>query len=264
MIRVFPKRNKWTPTDGLAFIGDPPLFLPDEMPVRVSVTFTWDIPEAQRLHRAWQTFYSDVKIGGPAFDDCGGEFEPGRFIREGVTITSRGCIRNCSFCLVPKREGKIRELKIKDGWIVNDNNLLACSRSHVEAVFEMLRRQKHPIDFPGGIDTRLLKPWHIDLFKSIHLGRLFVACDSEAQLKPLEKAADLLADFPQNKKHCYVLICYQNDTMAAAEKRLRRVYELGFLPFAMLYEDWKHKDWKKFQRTWCRPAAYKTLMKGAD
>jgi hypothetical protein len=25
MIRVFPRRTKWTPTDELAFVGDPPL-----------------------------------------------------------------------------------------------------------------------------------------------------------------------------------------------------------------------------------------------
>lgn len=261
MIRVFPRRTKWTPADELAFVGDPPLFLPDEQPVMVSVTFTWDIPEGQRLQRAWQAIYAQVELGGPAFGDPGGEFVPGRFIREGVTITSRGCIRNCSFCLVPQREGRIRELQIRDGWIVNDNNLLACSRRHIEAVFDMLRQQNKPIEFPGGIDSRLLEPWHIELFKSIRLGRLFMACDSEAALKPLEWAADLLADFSQNKKHCYVLIGNGNDTMQAAEKRLRRVYELGFLPFAMLFEDWKHKDWKRFQRTWCRPAAYKTLLK---
>src|SRR3989304_4990989 len=93
VIRVFPRKTNWTPTDELAFVGDPSLFRPsDDLPVRVSVTFTWDIKEGQRLFRALSDNYSDVQIGGPAFGDPGDEFEPGRYIKQGVTITSRGCL----------------------------------------------------------------------------------------------------------------------------------------------------------------------------
>lgn len=264
MIRVFPRRTKWTPTDELAFIGEPPLDMPPQMPVRVSVTFTWDIPEGERLVRSWGRFYSDVQIGGPAFDDPGGEFIPGRFIKEGVTITSRGCIRKCGFCLVPKREGRIRELPIKNGWIVQDNNLLACSKPHIEAVFEMLRRQSHPADFAAGLDARLLKQWHIGLFKSLKSPRLWFACDDRKDLKTLAEIADSLEGLT---RYCYALIGYDpGETMAEAEIRLRAIWELGFYPFAMLYqgpngEGHKDRKWKQFQRTWCRPAAYKTLLK---
>ncbi len=41
MIRVFPRKTKWTPDDELAFVGDPPLFRsPDNEAVYVSVTFS--------------------------------------------------------------------------------------------------------------------------------------------------------------------------------------------------------------------------------
>jgi len=94
MIRVFPRRTKWTPDDELSFVGDPPLFRPQEdLPVSVSVTFTWDRPEGERLVKAWSELYSDVKIGGPAYGDPGGDFIPGRFIKAGAIITSRGCPR---------------------------------------------------------------------------------------------------------------------------------------------------------------------------
>lgn len=126
MIRVFPRRTKWTPTDSLAFVGDPPFphLLPSEQPVGISCTFTWDIPEARRLQRSWSRFYSNVQIGGPAFNDRGGFFHSGVFVKPGITITSRGCPNHCGFCLVPKREGSLRELPIVDGWNVADNNLL--------------------------------------------------------------------------------------------------------------------------------------------
>jgi hypothetical protein len=175
MIRVFPKQTKWTPTDELAFVGMPPLFRPPVQPVRISVVFTWDIPIAKKLHRAWSAYYPDVQMGGPAFGDPGGEFVPGRYIKDGVTITSRGCVRRCPWCFVPKREGRLRELEIKPGWIVQDNNLLACSRKHIEAVFAMLQQQRRAVTFSGGLDTRLLKDWHRKLFDTVKIHELWFA-----------------------------------------------------------------------------------------
>jgi hypothetical protein len=32
VIRVFPERTKWTPTDGLAFVGEPPLWVYGDHP----------------------------------------------------------------------------------------------------------------------------------------------------------------------------------------------------------------------------------------
>ena len=52
--RVFPRKTTATPIDEYAFIGEPGLFIPDDITeVHVSVTFTWDIPLAERLARIW-------------------------------------------------------------------------------------------------------------------------------------------------------------------------------------------------------------------
>jgi len=262
MIRVFPRRTKWTPTDDLAFVGDPPLFRPSTQPVYVSVVFTWDIEEGMRLKNAWSTYYSDVRVGGPAFDDPGGEFAPGRFIKKGVTFTSRGCPFNCPWCFVPRREGKIRELEIKDGWIVQDNNLLACSKEHIKSVFDMLKRQPHPIKFSGGIDSKLFKKDHALMLNEIRLNEIWFACDDVKAIKPLEKVADLTHDISINKKRCYVLIGFDGESVEASENRLKKVYELGFLPFAQLYQGeqpiYRHPEWKKLARKWSRPAIYRS------
>lgn len=261
MIRVFPRRTKWTPSDELAFYGDPPLFLPNEQPVHISVTFTWHIPAALRLKQAWGQYYSDVQIGGPAFDDRGENFIPGRYIKEEVTITSRGCPHHCPWCHVPRREGAIRELPIMDGWIIQDNNLLACSREHIESVFEMLSRQPVGASFKGGLDGRLLVQWHIDLLKTIKVRELWFACDSPGALTVLAKVADLTADFPRQKKRCYVMVGYNGETLAQAEARLEHVYTLGFDPFCQLYRPEKRilytKPWRDLARKWSRPALYR-------
>ena len=268
MIRVFPKRTKWTPTDDLAFVGDPPLFRPQEdMPVRISCVFTWHIEEAERLGRSWSRFYSDVQVGGPAYEDRGSDFEPGRFVKTGITHTSRGCVKDCKWCVVPRREGYIRELPIRPGWNVNDNNLLACSIGHVRRVFKMLESEKTPIVFSGGLDAELFTKEHADLLRSIKLGEAWFACDYPGAIKNLEKVSAFLPDIKPRKKRCYVLIGFDDEKIEQARKRLVNVWNLGFWPFAMLYRSPKSikentwsKDWLHLQRTWCRPGVFKTEM----
>jgi hypothetical protein len=80
-------------------------------------------------------------VGGVAYGDPGAEFIPGRYIKLGYGFTSRGCPRRCWFCSVWKRDPVPRLLPIVDCWNILDDNLLACPRPHVEAVFAMLRRQ---------------------------------------------------------------------------------------------------------------------------
>lgn len=264
MIRVFPRRTKWTPIDELAFIGGVPLVRPSDQPVRISVTFTWDISYSKYLYNQWAQCYSDVKIGGPAFDDHGGEFIPGRFIKEGVTITSRGCFKRCGWCFVPKREGKIREIEIKDGHIIQDNNLLACSRKHIEAVFDMLRKQKKSAEFKGGLDTTLLQDWHIDLLKTIKFKEVWFACDTTGGMRWLKRASNMLKEIPRYKKYCFVMIGLK-ETPIDAEGRLREVYNLGFRPFSQLYQSEQKRDyskeWRDLNCAWSRPAAYESIMK---
>ena len=115
--------------------------MPDDITeIHVSVTFTWDRPEAERLARIWKR-YAPVKIGGPAYDDPGSDFIPGMYLKKGYTITSRGCNNKCWFCLVPKREGQLRELPITAGRNLQDNNILGCSEKHIRDVFAMLNKQ---------------------------------------------------------------------------------------------------------------------------
>jgi len=268
MIRVFPRRTKWTPADELAFVGDVPLFRPPEQPVRISCTFTWDLPEARRLLEEWGLYYRDVQIGGPALDDPGAEFEPSRFIKAGVTITSRGCPNQCPWCFVPRREGAIRELPIRNGWIIQDNNFLACSRGHIELVFTMLTHQDHPAQFNGGFETKRLEAWHIDRLQAVSIAEIWLACDSPSALPALERAAGLLHWLPQNKKRCYVLVGFNGEQPEEAEQRLQRVLGLEMLPFAQLYQDDIRriypKEWRDLARRWSRPAIYRSIAARGD
>ena len=260
-IRVFPYRTQWTPTDEAAHIGEPPLWRPGtpETPVHVSVTFTWHKGEAERIAESWATYYKTVTVGGPAYENPGTDFVPGLYLKTGCTITSRGCPKKCGWCAVPTREGAVRELQIKPGWIVQDNNLLACSEKHIRAVFDMLRAQKRRIYFNGGLDKHFLKPWHREMFDSIKIGELWWACDTILDLPHLERVTEIMRGYQRRKMRCYTMIGYNGETIADAEKRLRKVWELGFLPFTQLYQTDTPKvyqqEWRDLRRTWARPAA---------
>lgn len=269
MIRVFPARTQWTPEDDLAFVGFPPFeeCRPKDrhIPVRVSVTFKWHRLLAEQIAASWRSYYDDVQVGGPAFDMPGDDFTPGRFLKMGCTITSRGCPKKCGWCIVPKVwHGQIKELPIKPGWIVQDDNLLATSEKHTRGVFDMLREQKRRIFFNGGLDKHFLKDWHRPLFDSILIGELWFACDTAADIPALERALKILAGIPQRKLRCYTMIGYAGETLDDAQRRVERVFELGFMPFCQLFqpEDGLKVyplEWRQIRRKWSRPAAY---MKG--
>lgn len=270
ILRVFPRRIKhFTPDDELAFVGDPPLFRPEADEVHVSVTWTWDIPEGRRLAMAWSAYYPTVRLGGPAFGEEARDFTPGLYVQRGKTFTSRGCNRSCPWCLVPRREGPLHLLPITDGWVILDNNFAACPREHRKAAYRMLARQPHGAVFSGGIDARLVDDELAAEFRDIRILDVFLAADTEGALRPLERAVQRLQFLGRDRLRCYVLIGFQGETLAQAERRLRAVWEIGTMPFAMLYQPptdrrlvWS-EEWQALRRTWIRPAAMKAEMRPA-
>jgi len=240
----------------------------------LSVVFTWDLPAAyQRAVWLREQGYT-VKAGGPAVmlmpdyladvAECNGEQVPAlKRHNPHATFTSRGCIRRCPFCAVPRIEGALREL---DDWqpapIVCDNNLLACSRAHFDRVVDRLKPLSG-IDFNQGLDARLLTDYHAGRLAELDcMARL--AFDSVGYETDFMRAFELLrsAGFPKFRVRAYVLIGFQ-DTPADALYRLRTVAELGIDPNPMRYqaldaleknsyvgEHWTHSELGRYMRYW--------------
>ena len=265
LVRVFPRRTKATPDDALAYCGPPDMFVQADE-VHIDVTFTYDLPLAEWLEGQWR-HVAPVKVGGVALGDPGAEFIPGRYIKRGYTFTSRGCPRRCWFCSVWKRDPIPRLLPIQDGWNVLDDNLLACPRPHVEAVFQMLGRQKQRIHFTGGLEAAALEDYQVDLLARLKpRPSCCWAYDPGDSYETLRSAARRLEDAgilsrAGHNQRCYVLIGYPRDTFDAAEKRLHDMLDLGFTPLAMLWRPenkaaakWTPEpEWRAFQRKWARP-----------
>lgn len=265
LIRVFPRKTRATPADDLVRFGPPGLF--DEADeVHVDCTFTYDLAVAERLAVSWSRI-APTTLGGVACGDRGGDFVPGLYVRRGYVITSRGCPRRCWFCSVWKRDGGARTLPITDGYNVLDDNLLACPRPHVEAVFAMLARQRRRVEFTGGLEALSLEDYQVGLLAGLSpRPNCFFAYDPGDEFDTLVSAARrmLAAGFTarSHRLRCYVLMGYPKDTHEAAEGRLRAIAGLGFTPMAMLWrpetpsqQKWAPgPDWRGLQRKWARPA----------
>lgn len=264
IIRVFPRRTKATPTDDLAAINRGPDMLDQADEVHVSVAFTWDLPRAEQLAAEWR-HVAPVTIGGPATGQRSGAFTPGLYVREGYTITSRGCPNTCWFCNVWQREGTVRELPIAHGWNVLDDNLLACSPDHIADVIDMLRVYKatHKIrpQFTGGLEAARMTPAIARALRTLRPKQLFFAFDNPDELENLVRAGQMMLDAGfttrSHQLRCYVLCGYPRDTERDAVLRMRLAMTAGFTPMAMLYRDHKgdrDPSWMRLQKQWARPA----------
>ncbi len=264
--RVFPRRTSASPNDPLCFFDVPPVLASPEIDkVHVSVAFTWDLPRAEWLAKQWERV-APVRIGGVACGDKGGDFIPGRYLKDGYVITSRGCPNRCWFCSVWKREGaEIRQLPISKGWTLLDDNLLACDDWHVKKVFQMLKAGKKLYgkrpEFTGGLEAARLLDWHIDLLARLKPKQMFFAYDTPDDLEPLRCAGKKLleAGFTTTSHvlRAYVLVGWAKDTFADAERRMLETMDAGFLPMAMLYRDnsgERDPAWMRWQKLWARPA----------
>ena len=271
ILRVFPNKNSYTPDDSLAFIGMPPLVIPEHDEIHISCTFTWDKKYCEELKYQWEVrTQKPVKLGGVAFQNPADDFKQGLYIKSNIIFTTRGCNNNCHWCCVPKIEGKLKELPVYVGNIIQDNNFLLANRTHKNKVFEMLRTQKG-ICFKGGLEPDLIDDHFVDNITSLRIKELWLACDTDNRLELFKKGCEKLkrAGFSREKIRCYVLSYGKNRD--ADEARARAVYEAGAMPFVQLYRDFSeekttyNKDWNAWARMWQRPAATKAHMeKGTE
>jgi pyruvate-formate lyase-activating enzyme len=168
--------------------------------------------------------------------EIGGDVNALPYHNPDATFTSRGCVRNCPFCAVPKIEGQLRELETWDRKpIVCDNNLLACSKSHFDKVVDSLKGLKQ-VDFNQGLDSRFLTPYHADRLAELDLSCLRLAWDNVKYEQSFMDAVAVLdkAGFKRDMIRTYVLIGF-TDTPEDAHYRLETLREMGILPSVMRF-----------------------------
>lgn len=103
---------------------------------------------------------------------------------------TRGCIRNCGFCKVPKYEGYLKFYNYVENIIIKhkkvkflDNNILAFDR-HVE-VFLYLIENNIRCDFNQGLDFRLINPINAELLSKLNYEGEYIFAFDDPKYQPL-------------------------------------------------------------------------------
>lgn len=156
---------------------------------------------------------------------------------------SRGCIRNCPFCLVREKEGYIQsvkpvELNPKGEFIeVLDNNFFANPNWH-EAV-DYLIDTKQPVKLHG-VDVRIMneeQAYYLNKLK--HKQNIHIAWDLP-KLDLTDRLKEMIKYVKPYKITCYVLVGF-NSTIEEDLKRISVLKDLGITPFVQPYRDYNKK-----------------------
>ena len=169
---------------------------------------------------------------------------------------TRGCPRNCPFCIVSEKEGNTHTVaELSEFWkgqneiMLMDSNITASK--DCERLFDSLIASKALINFEGGLDIRFLTDTGADQLNRMNTSMIHFAWDNYEF-----KTYDKLKRFrPMLKKdgrnlRVYVLTNF-NTTTAQDIERIYKLKELDYDPYVMIYDKPNApKETRRLQR-WC-------------
>jgi hypothetical protein len=217
---------------------------------------------ATGIETPWPTLPPEVESAEP-------DFSPWPDWPWSIGFSYRGCIRNCDFCVVPRKEGRqvvraigsCRELlrpearESPQGHHLVDvaNNVLAAPEQELEQLWREVRDLGITVDYCQGFDVRLITRAVAEELASLPIyvrwrdkrgrwqkrRRLFLALDWSALIPQLERAARWLLGAGVARSSVYVFVLERPGEEADALARVRAVANLGLRPYVMPLDDYR-------------------------
>ena len=223
---------------------------PDRVYMSKVFTFTPDYPHpvnaGEIVEGGTGYFYPDG--GRPLPDDVEHSFPdyglyPNLTCETAYGFLTRGCPRQCGFCIVSRKEGKEcrRTADLTEFWNGQKNiklldpNMFACQEWR--ELSKQLIDSKAWIDFTQGCDIRIMTEEMAGYIKQMQIRQIHFAWDryeDKAKIIPKLQMFREMTGWNRQKMTVYVLTGY-NTTI---EQDLERVYilrELGYSPYIMIY-----------------------------
>ena len=175
-----------------------------------------------------------------------------------IGFTSRGCIRNCGFCIVREKEGLQHDVNMD--WIkhskviLQDNNFFASPKWKKKLQYFIDNKIK--VNFNQGLDIRLMNDEKAEMLSRVRYydrnfsrRAIYFAFD-DIKMKDLfiEKIKMLSKYIKPYHIMVYFIVGFNSNSCEDME-RFEIMRELGVDPFAMLFE--KHKATKQL-KGFCR------------
>lgn len=239
-----------------------------------SDTYTKDVPEpmnADKVIKGGTGYAISLKDGKEVFDKEKHKVLPPEIekmfpdysiypqYKFAVSMTSRGCPRQCSFCHVASKEGckSIKVANVSDFWNgqkeikVLDPNITACRDKR-----DLLRQYKETgavIDFTQGVDIRCINEEDIKDINEMRIKEIHFAWDNPTD--NLERKFRLYASKAKHKPHGFFGTVYVlTNFNSSMEQNLHRIYTLrdaGFSPYVMVYNKPSAPQEIRDLQRWC-------------
>ena len=187
-----------------------------------------------------------------------------------IGFLTRGCIRNCPWCVVPKKEG---ELTAYDTWqnikrpdskriLFLDNNVLASDHG-IRQIEELSKNIYIYIDFNQGLDARLIDDGIAKMLAACKWDTfLRISCDTPNMIPIVEKAVDKLKANGLSPQKVFVYTLVQD--VDEAHERIMAIHKMGAQPFAQPYRDFDGGEPTREQKRLARWCNMKAVFKTVD
>lgn len=169
---------------------------------------------------------------------------------------TRGCPRNCRFCIVSAKEGHTSKsvAQLDQFWRGQKNiklldpNLLACPER--DFLLRQLCMSDAWIDFTQGLDVRYINADIARKLNELNIDKLHFAWDNcdVSTYECLKQAKNWLR-FDERKMGVYVLTNF-NTTHDQDLDRVYKLRELGYTPYVMIYDKPKAQKQTRYLQRW--------------
>lgn len=207
--------------------------------IYVSCLFTWNNSKAS----IWSSY--DTAISGGTGISLSKKLPPDiNCLKPKINVgfTTRGCNRNCDFCVVHAKEGNIKAVAdVYDIWdgqskdiMFLDNNILQLP-NHFKKICSQLRNENLKVDFNQGLDIRLVDDSIIKEINTIKFKKLRFAWDFIKTEKVFTtNLKKVLKSIKPSRVMVYMLVDY-NTTFKEDMYRLQKIRRFGCDAFVMRY-----------------------------
>lgn len=161
-----------------------------------------------------------------------------------ILFASRGCVRKCGFCSVPKLEGQLSHLKpsvsdlIRKGHdkvVFFDNNILAAP--NWKELFDELAELGVEVDFNQGMDARCVTDEVAEKISRMNMPMIRLAYDYVGIRNSVEKAIQILkAHKIRGRRMIFYVLHNYVDTPADFFHKVKDLLNWGVLAYPMKYE----------------------------
>lgn len=181
-------------------------------------------------------------------------------------FTTRGCVRNCYFCVVPKKEGRFRIVQHPREFhnpdhkkvMLLDNNVLADKQWFME-ITDWFIENNLKVSFNQGLDVRLMDK---EITDRLHNLKMFepwrIAFDTIGVKDAVVRGINLMKESGINVRSnlmCYVYV-HDDTQFDNALERCKILRENGVLAYIQLNRDHQFGGLVKTLRRWTQPALF--------